>query len=392
MSAPTIVFDADPFCFGPISTTLNIVEDLRLRGNLPDRTRFVLLGTLTSSQLGRRSGLFDSIYECNTTDPKDLDARATLLTNAALFVSNTNPASISAAARLGIQSVYVDTLFWMWNDLPADLALADKVFIQHFHGIEENIERLRAVVSDPQVVAPILSPTLPDPTDDTDGLLITLGGIDTVYADTGRFWFEFLKDLLALPSVQSEAFVTIAGGGHTIGRLAQALAGSHPNLEIGCFNKQDFLRRLRDARKVLANPGLTTFYECQALNKDVFFLPPQNYSQQLQLQTYLHDYYSPEQGFPWNVHHGYPPIPRYLPEQEGIALIAACAERFLSLSTERARAMAMIETFLGKSPSGAPSAGDSSLQRRDTSIVSHIEAVLAEFIPRSAPLNSSEVA
>lgn len=49
---PYIIFDAEPFCFGPISTTLNVVEKLKRRNKLIPDIQFILLGTLTSSQLG----------------------------------------------------------------------------------------------------------------------------------------------------------------------------------------------------------------------------------------------------------------------------------------------------------------------------------------------------
>ncbi|MDC9580304.1 hypothetical protein PSI15_01715 [Xenorhabdus sp. PR6a] len=355
-NSPYIIFDADPFCFGPISTTLNVVEKLKCRNKFISGTKFILLGTLTSSQLGQKSGLFDAIYECDTTSVSELSRYAELISGADLYISNTNPNSINFVSKLDTPIIYIDTLFWMWDNLQVDLHQTEKTFIQNFHGIERNIERFQDKLGTYQVIPPILHSSLQQymmderMTDDhpPEGVLITLGGIDTVYADTTDFYYHFLKELLSIPYLQQETKITIAGGGKTIVNLAEMFAKTHPHIDIGCFARQDFLQKLHRAHKVLANPGLTTFYECVALNKDVFFLPPQNYSQQLQLDVYLQHYYSHEHGFLWQSEYGYPDIPLYLPEKEGLALIKKCNDLFINTPTERKRAMDMISQFLAK--------------------------------------------
>ncbi|MDC9588389.1 hypothetical protein PSI23_03425 [Xenorhabdus sp. XENO-10] len=348
---PYIIFDADPFCFGPISTTLNVVEQLKRRNKLISGTKFILLGTLTSSQLGQKSSLFDAIYECDTTSVTELSRYSELISGASLYISNTNPNSINFVAGLGTPIIYIDTLFWMWDNLHVDLHQTEKTFIQNFHGIERNIEKFRDKLGDYQVVPPILPDSLQECMMDDhppEGVLITLGGIDTVYADTTDFYYHFLQELLSIPNLKNETNITIAGGGKTIVNLANMLAKTHPHIHVGCFARHDFLQKLQRARKVLSNPGLTTFYECVALNKDVFFLPPQNYSQQLQLEVYLQHYYTSEYGFLWQPEYGYPEIPSYLPEKDGLELIKKCNDLFINNPTERKRAIAMINKFLSK--------------------------------------------
>ncbi|MDC9593442.1 hypothetical protein [Xenorhabdus sp. IM139775] len=350
-NAPYIIFDADPFCFGPISTTLNVVEKLKRRNKLMSGTQFILLGTLTSSQLGQKSGLFDAVYECDTTSVTELSRYSELISGASLYISNTNPNSINFVSKLDTPIIYIDTLFWMWDNLHVDLHQTEKTFIQDFHGIERNIERFQDKLGNYQVIPPILHSSLQQYRVDehpAEGVLITLGGIDTVYADTTDFYYHFLAELLSIPYLQHETHITIAGGGKTIVSLADMFAKTHPHIDIGCFARHDFLQKLHRARKVLANPGLTTFYECVALNKDVFFLPPQNYSQQLQLDVYLQRYYRHECGFLWQPEYGYPAIPPYLPEKEGLALIKKCNDLFINTPTERKRAMDMISQFLEK--------------------------------------------
>ncbi|PHM48397.1 hypothetical protein [Xenorhabdus miraniensis] len=373
---PYIIFDADPFCFGPISTTLNVVEKLKRRNKLISGTQFILLGTLTSSQLGQKSGLFDAIYECDTTSVTELSYYSELISGASLYISNTNLNSINFVSKLDIPIIYIDTLFWMWGNLHVDLHQTEKTFIQNFHGIERNIERFHDKLGNYQIIPPILHSSLQQCMMDEhppEGILITLGGIDTVYADTTDFYYHFLEELLSIPSLQNETNITIAGGGNTIVNLAKMFAKTHPHIHIGCFARHSFLQKLHRARKVLANPGLTTFYECVALNKDVFFLPPQNYSQQLQLDVYLQHYYSHEYGFLWQPEYGYPDIPQYLPEKDGLALIKKCNDLFINNSTEIKRAMDMINQFLAKETRNINFCHDIFQNNSDDIIVDYIE-------------------
>ncbi|OTA14957.1 hypothetical protein Xvie_03204 [Xenorhabdus vietnamensis] len=373
---PYIIFDADPFCFGPVSTTLNVVEQLKRRNNLISGTKFILLGTLTSSQLGQKSSLFDIIYECDTTSVTELSRYSELISGASLYISNTNPGSINFVAQLGTPIIYIDTLFWMWDNLHVDLYQTEKTFIQNFHGVEQNIEKFRDKLGDYQVIPPILPDSLQQcMTDDyppAEGVLITLGGIDTVYTDTTDFYYHFLQELLSIPNLKNETNITIAGGGKTIGNLANMLAKTHPHVHVGCFARHDFLQKLRRARKVLSNPGLTTFYECIALNKDVFFLPPQNYSQQLQLEVYLQHYYTSEYGFLWQPEYGYPDIPPYLPEKDGLDLIKKCNNLFINNPTEIKRAMDMINIFLLKEKYNANFCHDM-FKNNSNDIINYIE-------------------
>ncbi|OTA21701.1 hypothetical protein Xbed_00451 [Xenorhabdus beddingii] len=378
---PYIIFDADPFCFGPISTTLNVVDKLKRRNKLIPGTQFILLGTLTSSQLGQKSSSFDVIYECDTTSITELSRYSELISGASLYISNTNPNSINFVAQLGTPIIYIDTLFWMWDNLHVDLHQTEKTFIQDFHGIERNIEKFHDKLGDYQVIPPILPDSLqPDSLQKyrldappPEGVLITLGGIDTVYVDTTDFYYHFLQELLSIPNLQNETNITIAGGGKTIVNLANRFAKTHPHIHIGCFARQDFLQKLDRARKVLSNPGLTTFYECMTLNKDVFFLPPQNYSQQLQLDVFLQHYYTHEYGFLWQPEYGYPDIPSYLPEKEGLALIKKCNDLFINNPIERKRAMNMINQFLSKETNHTKFCHDIVKSNSNDIIVDYIE-------------------
>ncbi|WP_047685336.1 hypothetical protein [Xenorhabdus sp. NBAII XenSa04] len=373
---PYIIFDAEPFCFGPISTTLNVVEKLKRRNKLIPDIQFILLGTLTSSQLGEKSGLFDAIYECDTTSVTALSSYSELISGASLYIINTNINSIDFISKFNIPIIYIDTLFWMWNNLHVDLHKTEKTFIQDFHGIEHNIERFHDKLGNYQVIPPILHSSLQQCMVDDhppEGILITLGGIDTVYADTTNFYYHFLEELLSIPCMQNETNITIAGGGKTITNLAEMFAKTHPHIHIGCFARHDFLQKLHRARKILANPGLTTFYECISLNKDVFFLPPQNYSQQLQLDVYLQNYYSDEYGFLWQPEYGYPDIPPYLPEKDGLALIKKCNNLFINNPTERKRAMNKINQFLEKEKSNTHSYHNIFQNDSDDIIADYIE-------------------
>lgn len=350
MKNPYIIFDADPFCFGPISTTLNLANYLRTNSSISERYDLILLGTLTTKQLAEKTQVFNDIIECDTTDTKELSQRASLILGSSLYIANTNPTAIRLFENQAFNKVYIDTLFWMWDKLQANFRTVEAYFIQNFFNTESQLKRFQDQINRPIIVSPIIDPNLLQTTKiEEDYVLITLGGIDTVYAESTNFYEVFLGRLLSSELLKKQKIV-VAGGGETIGRLKRKFELKHSNISIDVFGRAKFLDLLLGCKKLIANPGLNTFYESSIIGKDTYFLPPQNYSQQLQLLLYMK--YQPDiKGYAWQPVFGYPDIPESLPELEGIRLVQKCCDRFLSMEDEQQRLQNDINNFLCEGPS-----------------------------------------
>ena len=311
-----ILFDAEPFCFGPISTTLNLVEYLKKRTAISQSHDLVLLGTGTSRQLAEVSGVFDGIIECNTTSFNDLTKQASLIEQAELFVSTTNPHSINFLNAFTTKRIFIDTLFWLWGELRADFSKVTTYYIQRFFNIKKQLEKFSPYLTEKKVVNPLICFDL-EKGKEENFTLINLGGIDTIYHKTSGFYETLINYLYACEELYDFPII-VAGGGDTIKRLHHLY--ERKNLTIQCFGKQEFKDLFCRCSKFISTPGLTSIHESHFLEKDVFFLPSQNYSQYLHL-TYLKKKIPGVCGQDYIDLLDMPAIPEGLPEEEGIRLV-----------------------------------------------------------------------
>lgn len=321
----TILFDAEPFCFGPISTTLNLVEYLKRQTKIGQSHDLMLLGTGTSRQLAEATGAFDSILECDTTSFEDLEKHASLIENADLFVSTTNPHSINFLNRFSTKRIFIDTLFWLWGELRADFSGVTTYYIQRFFNIQNQLERFGRYLPKAKVVNPLICFDLKKVAEESF-ILINLGGIDTVYHKTTGF-YEMLIGAIAGCEELYDFPIIVAGGGETIKRLH--LRYERKNLKIQCFGKKEFGDLFCRCSKFVTTPGLTSIHESHFLGKDVFFLPPQNYSQYLHL-TYLQQKIPDVYGCHYADLLDRPSIPEGLPEEEGVRLVKELSNALIS--------------------------------------------------------------
>jgi hypothetical protein len=354
-----ILFDAEPFCFGPISTLLNIVKEMRNTPSLADLD-FVLLGTLTSKQLAETANLFERIVDCDTTQIGDLQQCSDYFKSASLFISNTNVRSVYFAKAIGVcPVVYIDTLFWMWDRLHITSKDADLYIIQDFLGVNANLDRWKSLMPAHKVIGPLINGSIKDIVKASSDLgsrrriMINFGGIESVHFKTNPFVDKFMAMLFAnntgVLGKYSFEFV-IAGGGSTISRMNEQYS-QHPQIDrIGTLSQDEFVDELARADKVIMLPGLTSFYEAVFLEKDAFFLPPQNYSQLLQLQLYKKHVADGFQGYLW------PSVPgeneydsildRPLPEMDGVKVVQEKVQAFLCNETWQRELKRQTEIFL----------------------------------------------
>jgi hypothetical protein len=285
---PILLFDAEPFCFGPVSTLLNLIHSLKR--TIGNKYEFIFLASNTTLQLALKSTYFDQIIECNTTIIDDLEKNRDLFERASAIIINTNLFSLKWASHfIAKKIIFVDTLFWLWDILPYNNTICKILLVQDFVGVKERIDKEYNKLPKYQIVGPLVLsdlnasykrvPTKPF-------ILVNFGGIETTAAPTLGFP-DFFIHLLSQKEFKKFNFV-FAGGGKTIERMKETyLTKKNTNfLDISCFSKSEYLGLLRCADKVIISPGLTSFYELSLSPKETFFLPPQNYSQNLQLQQY----------------------------------------------------------------------------------------------------------
>lgn len=342
-----ILFDAEPFCFGPISTTLNIVRELKKSVNKKDY-KCILLGKLTTLQLSKTTDLFDEVIDCNTTDPQDFRKHRELVKNASLFVCNTNFKSLKFISDLGIDvpSIFIDTLFWMWEKIEIDYKKLSGYYIQDFIGIDRQMDRLQLSPDDFTVTGPIINSNLSRETKKKNEILINFGGIENIYNKGGYFikqLTELIMEVVSEGSLYSDFTISICGGGDEINKLRKTIGNK--NIFIGTLPPDDFINKLSECRYFLTLPGLTSFYESVYYKAYTYFLLPQNYSQYLQLKKYNHSFENIH-GLNWHDFEGMEKIDEYEEELISVKKIQKCNEVFLTNENFKTMFKASLNAYL----------------------------------------------
>lgn len=273
------LFVAEPFGFGPISSSIAIARQL---GKLSLSTKCLFIGCGTSYQLAERSGVFDTIYYTEELSPDFLlSFNSGVTIENCLVVANTYPKGVTVAKQANFRCVFIDTLFWMWSALPIALADVEKYYIEDFCCTEIDVGRF-GYSPKFKVVPPLIDLGV-EPIEHEDSfLLVSLGGIDSNLYDFPVFYEKLIEYISKDPKLK-HIDVLICGGGKRF-QANDFRSYEHERLRIACLSPYEYISHLKSAEWVIASAGLHSFYENYFLHKNVMFLPPQSYSQYLQLK------------------------------------------------------------------------------------------------------------
>ena len=281
---PVVVMQAVPFCFGPVSTSLAIAEELR-RSNVA----VVWLAEGTALELLREGNHGDYLVPFQLANPEDRRLRSHIIEEADLVVVNTDPDFAEFAVGLNKEVLYVDILYWMWHELPSVVSRCSLYIYEDFVRSAEQVCRLGLPPRSLRV-GPLTGSTIGEPHDAVRGdhLLVSLGGLHRPGGAASallRSYERMVKEAVvdALDGIDTFKTVYFAGGG--LERSEFTLANGTV-LYCGCLSRADHQRLLATSKVIIMAPGLTGFYEAATAGIPVFFLPPHNYSQHLQLQSY----------------------------------------------------------------------------------------------------------
>jgi hypothetical protein len=275
MRSPNILCDAVAFGYGPIGKLLTV------RNHLPMHYKFTLLATHGSYELGRLSSS-DRIILCDTEEAKELDKVRAEFRATDLFINIMNPVSADYAHSLRVPMVHIDSLFWMWDNLPTSLAEADLYFIQNFVGVDTQLTKL--AVSSPVVVGAIVDYRYKNNLKKKQ-LLVNFGGIRSKLIQPGiNSSYTIILSKILEETLRQHQFerILFTGDSETMSLFAQSL--SIPRCYFGVLPHDEFLMELSQSTLLITSPGLTTCYEAFTYSVPVVFLPPQNFSQFLILK------------------------------------------------------------------------------------------------------------
>lgn len=334
-----LLFTAEPFGFGPISSTISIVKQIK---KIEPRKICIFIGRGTSYQLASKSNIFDQVYHVENFSKLHLNLyNSNIITSNCIMISNTYPAGSLLAKELNIKCFFIDTLFWMWDRLPVKFDDVEKYYVENFHCTDLRLDRF-GISNKIQVIPPLIDLEAKPKNQSSPLLIITLGGIDSDFTNFPLL-YEKLIEYLSNHNMQKYE-ILICGGGKKL-HEAEIKKYENKQLKITCLSPEEHISYLKAASLVIASPGVHGFYENYLLDKNTLFLPPQNYSQHLQL-SYIMKTFHDVIGIRFSDLAIINNLAENLPEEEGIREIANMNKILLDNQKSLEIFFATIEKFL----------------------------------------------
>jgi hypothetical protein len=271
----SIICDASPFCFGPISKLITIAN------YLSEHHDITFLASGTSYELAKKANF--NVIECNTLYERELRQHEKLIRESSLYVNVMNRRS-SAFVHGKTPQAFVDSLFHMWDSIPDHVLKSDFYFIQNFTGMESQHKKFD--IKNKIVVGPIIDDRFVDRSGEKKNqLLVDFGGMESRYTVVGEHTnYPFIVSDLIIESLENYDVESIVFAGSA--RPMKLLKKRHVdkyNVDFRSFSHEYFLKELSKTKYFLKSPGLTSTFESFFYGVPTYFLPPQNYSQSLNL-------------------------------------------------------------------------------------------------------------
>jgi hypothetical protein len=270
--------DAVPFCFGPVSKLLTIAEILRGSYDIT----FLVAGT--SLELAKKAGF--NIIECDTEIVSQLNKHRSSIEEADFYLNVMNP--ISAKFVKGkVPQAYVDSLFWMWDIIPNWLFDLEYYFIQNFVGVASQLDRMGSKIKNKIIVGPIIDSRFVNASSRKYQLLVNFGGMESKLIKVGKNTnYPFFMNKLIKEALEGLDFDRVlVTGSENIIRVLDGRDKSE-KVKYAALSHEDFLKELSASKMLLTSPGLTASFEAFWYKIPTLFLPPQNYSQFLNLKKF----------------------------------------------------------------------------------------------------------
>jgi len=284
-----------------------------------------LLASSTSLELGKKAGVFN-IVKCNSEDVKDLKKVEPLFKKADVFVTVMNPVAAHFALKAGTPVVYIDSLFWMWDKVDKEFAGFDKYFVQNFFNSKEALAKYPHL-KNVEFVGPIIDASFKKVEKKEDFVLVNFGGMESALIQVGKNSnYPFIIGELVIKALEkSKQKAYICGNDKVLKKLVKGK--KLKNIIIGGKSHEEFLDLLRKTKLLITTPGLTTTFEAFHYGAPAVFLPPENYSQFLNLKIFRQNKVA-DNSFHWmDIYPGLDIIPGE-DEKEGVDKVLGCIKRF----------------------------------------------------------------
>ena len=270
----SVLLTAEPFGFGPAAKICTVARALLAR---PEIERVSVLGRGTVAELAELDQLPVIRYGLQGSGRVLIEA----LSSHDVVFSAMNFEVDLAVKHVGTPAIYLDTLFWLWEDDFWSEAAPTRYLCQNFPGVEQAIERWDAPFkSRMEVIGPVVDLRGLSQDREDDILLVSLGGFRSDFihiGDNTDFPRAVLSRLLPAIRAHSKLPILVVSSAPVVASLA-AQSWTVEDLRFTTLAQPRYLEQLARCKALFTTCGIEGAYEAFAYDTPVFFLPAVQHS------------------------------------------------------------------------------------------------------------------
>jgi hypothetical protein len=335
-----IAFLSTAFGFGPVSKAASIARALK---DVAPHTRCHFFGAGIDHDFASAAQAFDRLYKIDVDNREMLADLVPHLAGYDAVISLMNM-DLLPLWRGDAPLYLVDSLAWMWPQLPAGIGNVERYFVQDYLLGDDRLAQWQAQAP-VELVAPIESSIQAQPLTTRGSeassrrLLVNLSGCANPLGRGGLYDAYAQELIVAIATAAGTRFdaIQVCCNARLAERL-RPLLGADGRVRVDHVPHHDFLDLLVGSTLVLTTPGITTTLEALALGTPLRFLLPHNYSQALiseRYRTLLGD----RGNMAFSRFGADFVVPPGLAEDEGVARTLANLERILRTRADDLRTM-----------------------------------------------------
>lgn len=274
-----IIVISNPFGFGPTGSAIAIIEQLMasLSGEIE------LIYAASDKCLEPLSETLRNKIKIVRINERDSDEISMILNmyNRPLVIVCLNRIAINTAKDLKLDAFFVDSLTWLWREIPKDYLRANIYYAYDIFDARVKVKDIRNA----KLVSPALG-KLPRPQKNKKNLiLINIGGFTNPLIEgfSKKYLLMLANSIGSFTDKKRFVKIVITGGSEPLSFLKGCIKKSE-NIVIKTLSRQDFLLNLNESNLFVTTPGLMATLEAFALKTFTAFLPPINLSQWKQLK------------------------------------------------------------------------------------------------------------
>jgi len=276
-----IIATAENFAFGPASKLVTVCEKLLQEGH-----EVTFIGEGTAYQLASKVN-FTRIYRYNTDHESFFQWGEKIFREADALLSSVDRSSVILAKKVGIPVIWLDMLFWWWDEIPDYLFDIDLYIQQNSVKNERNMKKYKNKIKNMAIVGPIIDMSWNNK-EKSNQLLVAFGGSNAEgWLKVGRdtnYPYTFTDLILNKVDTKKYDKVLFAGNEEIMKDLQKKYGNEKYTFTI--LSHSEWLREINRSKDILINPGLEAPLEAIAYGKPIFFLPPYNSSAYVELDEF----------------------------------------------------------------------------------------------------------